>query len=58
MKTNYELMEEVVKNAQKLLQIATRKYVKNINDKDWIELYIRAEKHYKESMKSLNKFKQ
>ena len=58
MKSNYEMMKEVVYNSQKLLQIATREYVKNPNDKGWKDLYTRAEKHYKESIKSFNKFKQ
>jgi len=57
MKTLDQMMKEVVDNSQKLLAISTREYMKNPNDKGWKDLYIKANKHYKESLKSFKNFK-
>lgn len=57
MKTLEQMMKEVVDNSKKLLQISTREYMKNPNDKGWQDLYKKSQKHYKESVKSLKTFK-
>ena len=57
MKTTLQMMKEVVEGNLKLLNIAEVQHFKNMKDKDWKRMYLKARKNYNDSIKSLKKFK-
>ena len=57
MKTNLQMMKEVVESNLKLLLYAQAQHFKNQKDKDWKRIYLQAVKNYNGSIKSLKTFK-
>lgn len=57
MKTNLQMMKEIVESNLKLLHYAEQKFRENPKDKDWKRIYLQAVKNYNGSIKSLKTFK-
>ena len=57
MKTNLQMMKEVVESNLKLLHYAEEQHFKNPKDKDWKRIYLQTVKNYNQSIKSLKIFK-